>query len=198
MNTIHLTVQWILMFIAFYSSYVLTVLSLIWRHFTFYVRKQLLTLIFFLHICGHYFNFHSSFSIVCQYMTMPLPLIQPDNWGIAIVNIIVLPLRLTRPGFSTISRPVTAPTQIESEGAAHAINMVISQVSYTVYSNLKDIYCISHLDAYKNIETWWLLLLPYIREFAIVSLLSLKYLHEFLASSYKTPLSKHRGTPDPK
>lgn len=45
-------------------------------------------------------------------------------------------VRLTRPGFASNTRPMSAVSQVEVEGAAQAINMVISQVRCQEYGTV--------------------------------------------------------------
>ncbi|KAK4303692.1 hypothetical protein Pmani_024319 [Petrolisthes manimaculis] len=77
--------------------------------------------------------------------------------------------RLTRPGFSTVSRPGTAPTQGESEGAAQAINMVISQVATPDANTV--ITALSQLDEVLGSEERCSQLAPHIDQLLIVATL---------------------------
>ncbi|XP_069178181.1 cytoskeleton-associated protein 5 isoform X4 [Procambarus clarkii] len=77
--------------------------------------------------------------------------------------------RLTRPGFSSVSRPITSASTLEAEGAAQAINMVISQVATPDANTV--ITALSQLDEVLQSEERCCELAPHIDQLLIVATL---------------------------
>ncbi|XP_042209858.1 cytoskeleton-associated protein 5-like isoform X3 [Homarus americanus] len=77
--------------------------------------------------------------------------------------------KLTRPGFSSVPRPLSSASPIESEGAAHAINMVISQVGTPDANTV--ITALSQLDEVLQSEERCYELAPHIDQLLIVATL---------------------------
>ncbi|XP_069958964.1 cytoskeleton-associated protein 5-like isoform X2 [Cherax quadricarinatus] len=77
--------------------------------------------------------------------------------------------RLTRPGFSSVSRPITSAQTLETEGAAQAINMVISQVATPDANTV--ITALSQLDEVLQSEERCCELAPHIDQLLIVATL---------------------------
>lgn len=77
--------------------------------------------------------------------------------------------RITRPGFSSVPRPVTSASPVEAEGAAQAINMVISQVATPDANTV--ITALSQLDEVLQSEERCYQLAPHVDQLLIVATL---------------------------